>query len=178
MTTQPCKKIQSTCTLGAKEKCNSKLLWNKLAWTLSLRYKSTFILFDSTHLNKERNTVETSYNSPVVGFACQDMQCTNTSIYNVFHSYAINHHTLSGSPLHVLMSSHHQLDKLWQASMLTDWSVIEGAQCKITHEANNSFYERPARWGVKEFYQDWQAKVNPHRILSLFCIFMATCQMT
>ena len=70
--------------------------------------------------------METSYNSPVVSFACQDMQCANTSINNVFHSYAINHHTLPRPPLHVLMSTHHELNKLWQTSMLTDWSVIEG----------------------------------------------------
>lgn len=122
--------------------------------------------------------METSYNSPVVSFTCQDMQCTNTSINDVFHSYAINHHTLSRPPLHVLMSTHHELNKLWQTSVLTDWSVIEGTQCKITHEADNCFYERPARWRVKKFHQDRQAKVNPYCILGLFCVFMATCQMT
>lgn len=99
--------------------------------------------------------MKTSNDSSVVCFPCQDVQCANTSVNYVFHPDTINHYTLSRPPLHVLVSSHHELNKLWQTSVLTDWSVIKGAQCKIAHEANDSLYKRPARWWVKKFYQDW-----------------------
>ena len=104
------------------------------------------------YLNKQRNAVETSYNSSVVCLSCQNMECANTPINNVFHSDAINHHTLPRPPLHILMRTHHKLNKLWQASMLTDRSMIERAKGKISHETNNSLDERPTGWWVKQFY--------------------------
>ena len=100
------------------------------------------------------------------------MECANTPINNVLHSDTINHHTLSRPPLHILMRTHHKLNKLWQASMLTDRSMIERAKGKISHETNNSLDERPTGRWVQQFYKDWQAKMNPNCILGFFRILM------